>query len=131
MDNASKALIMAGAILIAVALVGVGVYMFQSASGTVNQGDEIIDASRIETINAGIEQFEGKIRGSELKTLIRRVNSYNENDIFPEPLELTGNGVKESTTKAGFYEQDSIIDSKDYTVELEYSNAWVKKIKVT
>ena len=35
MDNASKALIMAGAILLAVAIVGLGVYFFSMSEGLI------------------------------------------------------------------------------------------------
>ena len=57
MDNASKALIMAGAILIAVALVGVGVYLYSSAAGMMNSGvDELMSADML-TKNAKIDIF--------------------------------------------------------------------------
>ena len=46
MDNASKALIMAGAILLAVAIVGLGVYFFSMSEGLTDQaGDSITNLS--------------------------------------------------------------------------------------
>ena len=65
MDNASKALIMAGAILIAVALV-----------------DMI-------TKNSKLEIYEGNISGTELKQLKRAVTAYNKNEIFPESIDIS------------------------------------------
>ena len=43
MDNASKALIMAGAILIAVAIVGIGIYIFSAANGMTDDALNKID----------------------------------------------------------------------------------------
>ena len=119
MDNASKALIMAGAILIAVALVGVGVYLYSSASGMMNSGvEELISADMI-TKNAKIEQYEGIISGSELKTLMRTVDVYNRQDIFPETLTVSGD-----TT--------SIKNAARYQITINYdpNTGWVEGVSV-
>ena len=125
MDNASKALIMAGAILIAVALVGVGVYLYQSAAGTVGTGVDQLNAASMETKNAMIEQYEGRIKGSDLKQLIRRVNTYNENNVFPDGLTFDG-----LTPTSGDYSTSGITNSKEYNISLQYSAGWVSIIKV-
>ena len=128
MDNASKALIMAGAILIAVALVGVGVYLYQSAAGTVGTGVDQLNAASMETKNSMIEQYEGKIKGSDLKQLIRRVNTYNENNVFPDGLTFAG-GEKPSET-SGEYSTSGITNSKEYDISLNYVAGWVSVISV-
>ena len=51
MDNASKAIIMAGGILIAVAVIGVALYMFSNARELANASDEILEQSQIESFN--------------------------------------------------------------------------------
>ena len=51
MDNASKALVMAGAILIAVMLVSIGVLIYNSAVGTVNTGLEQMSGTEVELFN--------------------------------------------------------------------------------
>ena len=127
MDNASKALIMAGAILIAVALVGVGVYLYQSAAGTVGTGVDQLAAASMETKNSMIEQFEGTIKGSELKQLIRRINTYNEADVFPTDLTISGDSVTGDAT-SGFKTTSS--NSTLYTIDLTYSNGYVSALKV-
>ena len=96
MDNASKALIMAGAILIAVALVGVGVYLYSSAAGMMNSGVNELASADMMTKNSKIELYEGQITGSELKTLFRQLKTYNAKDIFPTDLSITDN-KKQST----------------------------------
>ena len=68
MDNASKALIMAGAILIAVAIVGIGIYIFSAANGMTDDALNQIDALTVTSINSQLQQYEGEIRGREVKT---------------------------------------------------------------
>ena len=79
MDNASKALIMAGAILIAVALVGVGVYLYSSAAAQVDNAGQQLSAAEIQLKNSEFEQYVGtKVKGTEVKQLIRKVNTFNK-----------------------------------------------------
>lgn len=54
MDNASKALIMVGAILIAVMLISLGVFLFTYARDTAEKQTRVIDATEIAAFN---EQF--------------------------------------------------------------------------
>ena len=55
MDNASKALIMAGAILIAVALVGMGVYLVSIISNPADSAVTLIDTNDVLTKNQQVE----------------------------------------------------------------------------
>ena len=90
MDNASKALIMAGAILIAVALVGVGVYLYSSAASQVDNASSQLSAAEIQLKNSEFEQFEGSsVRGTEVIQLVRKVNAFNSQDIFPNDITFT------------------------------------------
>lgn len=77
MENASKALIIAGAILLAIAIIGVGMYVFQQVSGTI-QDKANISAEEIETYNQPYYAYEGKnVKGSNVKTLCSKINSHN------------------------------------------------------
>lgn len=131
MDNASKALIMAGAILIAVALVSLGVYLYQSAAGKVNDGTRQVDASQMLMLNSEIEKFEGTIKGSELKQLVRLINADNKNQVFPTDLTITDTS-KASISKSGdSYSVGSTRDSANYTIGIVYStDGWVTGVTV-
>lgn len=84
MDNASKALIMAGAILISLALVGLGVYIFSISSDLQSNAGQQMDAMAAQTTNKQISNYAGaKKRGSEVKSLIALVNTLNIQDVFP------------------------------------------------
>lgn len=84
MDNASKALIMAGAILISVAIVGIGIYIFSTASALTDDATSQMDALGVTTINARLERYFGdNVRGSQLKQLIKEVNAINRQQALP------------------------------------------------
>lgn len=135
MDNASKALIMAGAILIAVALVSLGVYLYQSAASKVNDGTRQVDASQMIMLNSEIEKFEGTIKGSELKQLVRLINADNKNQVFPTDLTITDSTshtnkiALDSTTKT--YGLGDTRDSANYSITISYSaDGWVTGVEV-
>ena len=57
MENASKALIMAGAILIAVAIVGIGIYIFSSSNALTNDAVDQIDTIAVQMFNNTFYQY--------------------------------------------------------------------------
>lgn len=126
MDNASKALIMAGAILIAVALVSLGVYLYQSAASKVTDGTRQVDASQMLMLNSEIEKYCGtNVKGSELTQLARVIKADNANLIFPTDLYLK---PANSTTLSGV--DETFRSSAVYTVNAVYgtsgnTNGWI------
>lgn len=87
MDNASKALIMAGAILISLALVGLGVYIFTVSSDLQSDTQQQMDVMKAQTTNKQISNYEDtKVRGSQVKALFDLVDSLNAQQVFPAPI---------------------------------------------
>ena len=85
MDNASKALIMAGAILLAVAIVGLGVYFFSMSEGLTNQAGDSIENLSAELQNSEILKYEGeRVKGTDVKAMIRKLTQIG--DDWPETL---------------------------------------------
>ena len=76
MENASKALIIAGAILLSILIIALGVFVFNQAKGAVSSVG--LDSQAIEAFNGQFSQYEGRQSGSTLKSLIQKVNSYNK-----------------------------------------------------
>ena len=115
MDNASKALIMAGAILIAVALVSLGVYLYQSAANSVGDSTAYMDATKVETQNSKFEKYAGdRVKGPDVKSLIRAVGTFNANDIWPDHITIKL-GTEESTESTL---ANSVDDRKYYKVQM-------------
>lgn len=76
MENASKALIIAGAILISIVLITLGVVILGQGQDVVNNSN--MDATEISSYNSQFTQYEGDhVSGSNVNTLINAVISAN------------------------------------------------------
>lgn len=77
MENATKALIMAGAILIAILIISAGIIVFNSTKGVRKSGEEAGDLMAIETYNSQFTKYCGnRVKGSEVTNLINFVATY-------------------------------------------------------
>ncbi|MDO5556802.1 MAG: hypothetical protein Q4G05_00955 [Clostridia bacterium] len=79
MENASKALIIAGAILLSILLIGIGVYIYSSANDVI-KGMNMND-TEIQAFNSKFEAYEGTKSGSEVKALIDLVRTHNLSNV--------------------------------------------------
>lgn len=77
MENATKGLMIAGAILIAIVLIGIGVFLVSQAKGFMDRGGKQFDEMTIMSFNSQFENYSGRRSGSEIKKLISIVNTSN------------------------------------------------------
>ena len=73
MENASKALLIAGAILLCILIIAIGMYIYNSAESTVTDSMDTLSTQEIEAFNAQFTVYEGVQTGSEIKALIGRL----------------------------------------------------------
>ncbi len=107
MDNASKALIMAGAILISIAIVGVGVYIFSSTSNMGNTAGQQMDATQAQMTNSTLRQYEGtRVKGSQVIELIEYITVLTANQTLPVPIAYTDISDTAAVTATAFYTVD-------------------------
>lgn len=121
MDNASKALVMVGAILIAVMLISLGVFLFTYARDQAEGQTQVMDATVVAAFNEQFLSYCGKgIRGTSVKSLIGKVQASNaQNSDFP--VKTTG------VTKASDVDSDAT-----YTVVESYANdGHINELKIT
>ncbi len=83
MENASKALIIAGAILLSILLIGLGMMVYSKAKGTLD--DTGIDDVAVQTFNSKFSDYEGSnVSGASvnalLTTIVNNNRTYNGND---------------------------------------------------
>ncbi len=124
MDNASKALILAGAVLIAVLIVSLGVYLLNLNTPVVDTTVTQIDLKAVQSYNYRYTKYEGFDKSSsEVIALINAVDQHNRNttetDIYGE-ITLTGVNSRSSvqpTQKYDIiitgYDSRGVIDSID------------------
>lgn len=75
MENASKALIIAGAILLSILIIAIGMYIYTSSQNTINEAGSQISATEIQAFNQTWEMYEGPQSGSNVRTLISKLAS--------------------------------------------------------
>ena len=76
MENASKALIIAGAILLAILIISLGIMIYNQASGVVN--NNAMTEVEVTSFNQKFEQYFGdKVRGANVNSLVSAVNTNN------------------------------------------------------
>lgn len=76
MENASKALIIAGAILLSILLISLGILVYNNAKGTIS--DANLDSEAAQTFNTKISQYCGKKKNSnDMNGLVAAISSSN------------------------------------------------------
>lgn len=77
MENASKALLIAGAILLAILLISLGIMIFNTASDTITSSG--MSDMQQTTFNQKFEKYEGAQKGSAIRSLVQEVMANNNN----------------------------------------------------
>ena len=132
MENASKALIIAGAILIAVILVSLGILVFNIVNKPIDQAQTQADAQAIELFNSKFAGYFGKNKSSasvkSLMTLISSSNSADTKHQIEYVNSIPGGGDtigNMDTTKItnGTLSGNDIISSATYTITPVYADS--------
>lgn len=80
MENASKALIIAGAILLSILIISLGLMVYNQAKETI--GSVNLSQQEIEAFNAKFTSYEGtKVSGAKVNSLIQTVISSNQAEV--------------------------------------------------
>jgi len=78
MENATKALLIAAAVLVAIIIISLGVSIVSSAKGQVDQAGTALSGAEIEAFNSKFNVYDGSsVSGSSVNSLINTVFSHN------------------------------------------------------
>ena len=78
MENASKALLIAGAILIVILIIGIGMLVFNSTTGTIDEAVAQMSGQEKDMFNQQFEQYSGnRVNGANVKALLRKIRDNN------------------------------------------------------
>lgn len=80
MENASKALIIAGAILISILLITIGIVLINSGKDITTTGASQMASQNIQTFNSQFTAYEGTVKGSQVRSLLNAVRASNVTD---------------------------------------------------
>ena len=128
MENASKALIIAGAILLSILIIGLGMAIYQQASGAI--GNANMDPQKIQAYNSEFTSYEGTKSGTQVRALLDVVRNHNLANTDDPSLnvtagygDLTGNETAPTelvTASAVNDVKKQINAGKTYTVSFGY-----------
>jgi len=139
MENASKALLIAGAILICILLIAIGMYIYNSAQSTIQTAAGQMNQQDKQMYNAMIQKYVGTKSGSEIKRMIEDVisqnNQYvNESGKFTSVLQngvgtYTGNLNKVCNDCNAYTKPDGFSSAqKEIDIASKEMRAFAKKI---
>lgn len=128
MENSSKALIIAGTILIVMLVIGAGMFLFSRAgslSGTVQNNwsqDEVL------AFNQKFLKYDGEQKGSRVKELITAVNKSNASTEITVSIS-DSDYVKKSNNE--WYPTAKLINSKNYYVSFGYDGGVITLVAIS
>ena len=124
MENASKALIIAGAILLAILLISLGIMIFNQAQDTVNNSG--MSQAELQAFNNQFIKYEGTRKGSEVKSLVSEVLASNADDNNKN----AGRTVKINGSEPSGEATSGFKTNKSYTVTIGYVKGVVDDITI-
>ena len=131
MENASKALIIAGAILVSILLISVGVIIINSTGKMTDQVGTSTDKMAIDTFNAQFTSYEGNaVSSSQIKALVSGINSSNGSNNATSSADETYVELAWTSPLTG---ASDLKTTKKYKVSLSYDTAtgYVNKVTIS
>ena len=125
MENASKALLFAAGILIAIILISVAVYIVSMSNQATDNVGAQMSEMQLKAFNQKFTVYEGIRTGSQVKSLIDVVNSSNATE--SEKVTMSGSGISDNSGTYSF----SGNSAKKYKVELTKTGSAVTAITVS
>ena len=125
MENASKALIIAGAILLSILIVSLGIMVFQNAKNTVSSSN--LNKQEIEAFNSQWEGYEGtKKTASEVRSAAQAIIASNASETksgtnrWVSFTNAAAASTTAQTTQPSVTVPSTLANSKTYTIKVGY-----------
>ena len=99
MENASKALLIAGAILLCILIIAIGMFIYNSASSTITDSLTSLSTQEVEAFNNQFTSYEGVQTGSNIRALMGRLIA-NADTYADEPAKIPALNVVATRTNA-------------------------------
>lgn len=100
MENASRALLIAGGVLLAMLILGIGVYLFINSRTVGDSYQQRVEINEIQKVNSNFTVFleRSDITAQEIVTAINYSKKYKEENGIDIDITLTGSGLSSWTT---------------------------------
>ena len=126
MENASKALLIAGAILVVILIIAVGMIVYNSSKGTIDEAISQMSSTEKETFNSQFKQLAGNNRnGSQLSMLLDKIESNNTTyDGTGKVIAVNYANNKDDTPSKSTVKdiRDDLVSSRSYKIAVDDTN---------
>lgn len=141
MENASKALIIAGAILVSILLIGIGVALINALNNPMGQAEESMSGQAVQMFNAKFEKYaKNNQNGANVKSLISEMitsnaSTQNNRKVAAKSTVVTNTNLNKDEGSSLASDlgalRNAIINSATYKVELTYNDeGYVKLVTI-
>lgn len=129
MDNASKALIMAGGILIAVMIIGVAMYMLTSARGYAKASNTQAELSAVESFNRYYDSFGDTILGIDVLNIYNKAvdDTERDNAMHPVKVDVSSTLIKQLEDATG---SEVMLNKYSYRITGRDSDGYITSITI-
>ena len=130
MENASKALIIAGAILLSILIIAIGIYIFNSAQSTVDSSLQSMSSQEVDAFNSQFTSYQGDaVAGSNVKALMTKLaanyGSYKDEPSKVPTVDVT---TLDNVSNASYTNVATGSNDGDYTTAISnIRNALINK----
>ena len=122
MENATKALLIAAAVLIAILIISLGLIVYNNSANTVNQAN--LSSQEIQAQNEKFTRYNGKNkRGSEVNSLLQTALNYNLNTTDEGNKVVVKQGETKLVDKGSKSITKQMDTSKLYNITVNYGGA--------
>ena len=135
MENASKALIIAGAILLAILIISLGILIFSQAQDTINSVN-MSDSEKLAFNNKFTPYAGDNVRGSQVNALAQAVLTNNQTakengESATKGIKVTLDGVEMIKADGTSTSVTKVESGKMYKVVFTYKDSLVNEVTIT
>ncbi len=131
MENASKALIIAGAILLSISIITIGMAVFNQAKEAMEGSG--LSSEKVSTYNSKFDSYAGSQSGSNVKALLTTIQNHNLSNVNDESLQITVTVDGTSYDKDGTRAKTAVKSGYQYDVVFgnDASSGYINSVTIT
>ena len=131
MENASKALIIAGAILLSISIIAIGMAVFNQAKEAMEGSG--LSSEKVATYNSKFDSYAGSQSGSNVKALLTTIQNHNLANVNDDSLQIKIKVGSEDCGKDGNVAKQKVKSGYQYTVKFENdtSSGYINAVTIT
>lgn len=130
MENATKALLIAGVVFVVILIIAIGLTILTSTQGVTNEVDEVTKTTAISVHNSQFTDYEGTQTGAQVKALLNKAAATYRSGSYHIVVVKNGENTYTSANSIAEYRATINLNST-YSVTVGYDNeGYVDEINI-